>query len=88
VTNETWRDDNKNSSDVRIISNKGLESTIAAVITTAAITTFTGTATATGTATINLKVNPQPATATKGFNLNLRNLFRLKHSETIDSHMK
>jgi hypothetical protein len=63
-------------SDVKIISNTGLDSmttTLAATITTAAMTTFIEPGT--GTATINLKVNHQPA-------INLCKLLklRLKHN--------
>jgi hypothetical protein len=84
VTNEIWRNDNENASDVRIISNRiisntGLDSmttTLAAIIT-AAITTFK----TTGIATMNLrlKVNAQPVIKIKGFTL--RKLLKLKHNQ-------
>jgi hypothetical protein len=70
------RKDNNEDEDNRIISNNGLESiTLAAAITTAAMTTFTGT----GTATIDLRlrVNAQPA-------INLRRLLKLKHNQQSD----
>ena len=70
----TWKNDNKNASDVRIISNTGLDSMTTAAITTAAMSTFTGTGTGIGTYTIDLKVNVQPA-------INLRRLLKLKHNQ-------
>ena len=74
MTNETWRSDNENASDVRIISNKGLESITLAAIT-AAMTTFTEPGTTTINLTLRLRVNHQPA-------INLRRFFSLKHNQT------
>jgi hypothetical protein len=70
------RKDNNEDEDNRIISNNGLESiTLAAAITTAAMTTFTGT----GIATIDLRlrVNAQPV-------INLGKLLKLKHNRQSD----
>jgi hypothetical protein len=74
----TWRNDNRNASDVRIISNKGLDSmtkTLAA-ITTAAITTFRET----GIATIDLRLRANHQPVIKGFNLH--KLLKLKHNQS------
>ena len=76
MTNETWRSDNRNASDVMIISNTGSDSmttTLTAITTTAAITTFTGTGTTTATIDLRLRVNHQPV-------INLRKILKLKHS--------
>jgi hypothetical protein len=76
VTNEIWRSDNENASNVRIVSSNGLESIALAAIT-AAITTFAGTATGIATINLRLRVNAQPV-------INLRNLLKLKHNQQSD----
>jgi hypothetical protein len=81
VTNEIWRSDNKNASDVMIISNTGLDSmttTLAATITTAAMSTVIES----GIATIDLRlrVNHQPVIKGKGL-VALRQLLKLKHNQ-------
>jgi hypothetical protein len=76
------RKDSNERSDVRIISNKGLESITLAAITTAAMTTITGTTTGTATIDLRLRVNAQPV-------INLRKLLKLKlkhNQQSIESN--